>query len=273
MSDDDLREPLVILERHDASGRSPGGAFPDGPRPEILLVHEEEGPGGALGHLLFDAGFDVVRTSGTSSARDLVRSRPSLRMALIRLDRPALEPVSLIRDLALLCPGLWIGMHGGAGDRSTAREGYQVGADDLLPLEASAETTAQRLARSVTWARNKHARAARRRSPRVRTLVATRMASVIALGIGLGIVMGAALRAGQDVLSLEDARLLRLEKAWTEGLQMSVGPLQAARRLEGDRLEMERRRLAEELYFHREQLSEGHLDQLFQKIVPHYPTP
>src|SRR3954469_18829686 len=113
MSTEVNREPFVIVESPER--RLP--AFPEGRRPELLLVDADAAPESGLSPLLFEAGFDVFRTARRESAPGLIHGRSSIRMALVRLDQPSLQPGALIRELIGIRPGLWIGMLGDWPDR------------------------------------------------------------------------------------------------------------------------------------------------------------
>src|SRR5258705_7931496 len=101
-------EPYVILEHPEPAG--PQARTPRrwtvlrGHKPAILLVDEATPDRSGLDALLASEGFGVYRTASRDSALELLRTHPSVLMAVVRMDLPGIDPGSLIRELRELHP-------------------------------------------------------------------------------------------------------------------------------------------------------------------------
>jgi CheY-like chemotaxis protein len=210
MNSDISPEPFVILERGGVPGIAPRPARRwtsfHGRKPSILLVDRE---GTGLDVPLAGEGFEVYRTTGRESALELLRAHPSILMALVRTDISGLDPISLLRELRELRPGIWIALW--ADDRTRAAEGYAAGAVDWIPSSTDLHETAARLLRSLPWAvRLREAAERREHRPRRRRLspMAGR-AAVVGLALALGVALAVATRAWHESRDAWSARLER----------------------------------------------------------------
>jgi hypothetical protein len=243
----------------------------EGRRPEIVLVDRDAAPASGLTPRLFEAGFDVYRTPEAVAARELIGGRSSILMAVVRLDPSGADAARTIRELARARPGLWIGMLGAPGSDAADR-GYRAGADDLLPAGGDPAATAFRLARSVPWALRKRKRVARRR--RSRAPASAGVLATAALALATGLVLAAVTKGWLEAIERWDLRLDRVEKL-LEGMtfQWRAAPRGPEFRTAAETLDLERRRLEEDITYRRRQLDESRLDNLFRNIAPHYPGP
>jgi hypothetical protein len=194
-------------------------------------------------------------------------------MAVVRLDQPELDPRRAIRELARLRPGLWIGMLGDANAGAEAAVGYRAGADDLLPRSDEPRSTAGRLARSVSGAlrkRDRVARASRSERQGRRAAAAAGVATAL-LGLATGVVLAFATNGWHETVDRWDVRLDRLERLLDGASIRNVWPRGPEVRPADEALELER--LREEAAFHREQLRESRLGNLFRNFGPRYERP
>lgn len=273
VDEENLLEPYVLVEETQPARLLPFLA--EGQRPELLLLDRVLDAESDLSAFLFDAGFDVFRTADLESARDMIASRSTLVMAVVRLDLPGLDPSEAIGTLARVRPGLWIGMRGGDGPEELprAREGFRAGADDLLPLAQPPAETAERLWNSLGWAERKRLRNQRRRR-RTSMLRLPEAACLTGIALAVGVLVAISTGAWLDLEAREEARVQRLEAALEGGAPRGAGrPLWADHWSRSEELDLERRRLREETIFHQEQLEETRLEHLFRNVIPHYEQP
>jgi hypothetical protein len=162
-------------------------------------------------------------------------------------------------------------MLGDAGTEAADR-GYRAGADDLLPAGGDFAGTAARLARSVAWAHRKRDRFARRRRSRVPA--STGVLATAALALATGVLLAALTKGWLETIERWEWRLDRVEQL-LEGaaFQGGAAPRGPEFRHAAEALDLERRRLEEDVYFHREQLGESRLGNLFRNFAPRYPGP
>jgi hypothetical protein len=255
-------EPYVIVEAAPVGAGPVRRSLPEGRRPEVLLVDPGERPEEDAGPALFEVGFDVFRTADPSSARDLVDGRSSILMALVRLGPKSADA---IRDLRSARPGLWIGMLGEGG--AEAREGYREGADDLLPPDPG--DAALRLADRVPLALRKRDRSGRHR--RHRAWASPRAAAVATAAVALAFGVLAAVLADAWIKTAErwDLRLARFEQLLESSAARDNAASRAPERwLRSEALDLDRRRLEEEVLFHREQMREAKLGDVFRAAAP-----
>jgi hypothetical protein len=273
MVEEHLAEPYVLIEAPRTERRLLH--LHDGPRPELLLIDRNQGADSDLSPLLFEAGFDVFRIAGLDAAREMIATRSSLVMAVVRLDLPGVDPGATIAELARSRPGLWIGMRAGDGpeEEQRARDGYQAGADDLLPLSVPLPETAERLWRSLPWAIRKRDRAQRRRR-RTSALRLPEAACLAGIALAIGILAALGTGAWLDREAREEARLDRVQAALEAGVSRNERPAPAMDRwTRSEELDLERRRVRQDLFLRQEQLDETRLEHLFRNTAPRYPQP
>jgi len=277
-------EPYVIVERPappDSPTHTPRRwTVLRGHKPAILLVDERSPDRSGLDALLAAEGFGVYRTASRDSALDLLKTHPSVLMAVVRMDLPGMNPGTLIRELRDLHPGLWVGMRAEAGDHERANAGYRAGAVDLFHLSPDPRETVVRLIRSVPWAvrlrdaaeqerLRKESREPRSRLRQLFRKLASRGAMMSTVTVALLLGIGAALltRSWQETRDAWNARMERILAAFEAPRSLlSPGDRQFDRWHRIEQLEVQRENRRDLRSSREEQVRDERLRDLFRSV-------
>jgi hypothetical protein len=286
---DDSYEPYVILDRSEIAALAPSPrrwTVLRGRKPALLLIDRGGSDGAGLDLPLASEGFDVYRTTGRESALDLLEAHPSVLMALVRMDLPTLDPVSLIRDLSVVRPGLWTGMLCDPAERTRAAEGYAAGVVDLFHPLAPPPATVARLIRSVPWALRRREEAERRLERRreresgsglrrAARQVASRLglAAALTFALSLGIVLALATRSWYESRDAWNARVDRMLNALeTPPAASDRTERQFDRWQRFEQLQLQRQSQQMQSRTAQEQLEQERLRELLRSAAPRYPA-
>lgn len=266
-------EPYVFIDRAPAAVPRRWTVL-RGRKPALLLVDRD---GAGLDHPLASEGFEVYRTTGRESALELLRSHPSMLMALVQADLPGLDLPMLIRDLRQTRPGLWVALLCDPADRTGAAAAYDAGAVDLFYRDADPFGTVVRLIRGVPRALRlreeadlrlelRRRRGAEHRFRRLarRLPVQAGFVGLVLVSLGLGAAAASATRSWHEARDLWNARVERFMSA----LEASRPPTDRIERQldRWSRSEQAGLQIQSERSFRQEQREEDRLQDLLRRL-------